>query len=66
VIDDKLQRKLRKFCKWARRHGYRRADMFVTAPDELVGRWYVHASFESSDGCSENYSKFIEEGELDG
>ena len=63
--DKKLRKKLRKFAKWAKRHGYALADMFAIAPNgNHEGEWFAYLTATTTSGEDVTCSDFIEEAEL--
>ena len=65
MTDEKLRKKLRKLCKWAKKHGYEHVDMFAVAPnDGGEDEWYAHFLAPVDDGEDVTYSDWFKEGEL--
>ena len=63
--DKKLRKKLRKFAKWAKRHGYALADMFAIEPnDNHDGEWFAYFTATTTSGEDRSCSVYVKESEL--
>ena len=65
MTDEKLRKKLRKFAKWAKKHGYAHADMFSIAPnDNHEDEWFAYFTATTSSGEDRSCSVYVKEAEL--
>lgn len=63
--DKKLRKKLRKLCKWAKKHGYEHVDLFAIAPnDEHEDEWYANFFAPVDGGEDVTYFSWFKEAEL--
>ena len=65
--EKRLYKKMYKFYRWARKHGYGYVDMCVIGPEPEAPRWYTSATVEYSIGAADkvNVYKFYDEGSDD-
>jgi hypothetical protein len=65
MTDEKLRKKLRKFAKWAKRHGYEHVDLFAIAPnDNHEDEWFAYLTATTNSGEDRSCSVYIKEAEL--
>lgn len=65
MTDEKLRKKLRKLCAWAKRHGYEHVDLFAIAPnDNHEGEWFACFAATDTSGKKATYSDWFKEAEL--
>ena len=63
--DKKLRKKLRKFAKWAKRHGYAIADIFAIEPNgNHEGEWFVYFTATTTSHEDKSCSVYVKEAEL--
>lgn len=65
MTDEKLRKKLRKLCKWAKKHGYEHTDLFAIAPnDNHEYEWFAYFTATTTSHEDRSCSVFIKEAEL--
>lgn len=63
--DERLRRKLRKLCKWAKKHGYEHIDLFAIAPNNgHEDEWYANFTAFVDGGEDVTCSDWFKEAEL--
>lgn len=63
MTDKKLRKKLRKLCKWAKKHGYEHVDLFAIN-DNHEGEWFGCITTDTASDENRSYSDWFKEAEL--
>ena len=64
MSEKKLEKKVRKLAKWARKNGFSYASIFTMAPDNEHERWYANGAFTDANGELSRVSCFFTDEEV--
>lgn len=64
MSEKKLEKKVRKLAKWARKNDFSYASIFAMAPDNEHERWYANGAFTDADGELSRVSCFFTDEEV--